>query len=396
MDILYTFQEALLKSVNNSFVRSLDGRINWRQRMLGIRGLRGVGKTTLLLQRLKYHLPDDSLYVTADHPWFYDNTLYDLAEMFEKNGGRVLLIDEIHKYPRWSTELKNIYDGFPALQVIFTASSALDIQRGEADLSRRTLSYSMGGLSFREYLDLFHGQKYQILTLDAVLHDAQFISRELKFNQKVLPLFRQYLRSGYFPFAMVETEGDFMIKLNQIINTVLESDLALIEDYSAGNVIKIKKLLGVLAASVPFTPNISALAAKMQMGRDTISNFLQHLKRAGIVNLIYRSTKGVSALQKPDKIFLENTNFSYALQANPDAGSLRETFLLNQLKCAGHQVMLPEKGDFLVDEKWIIEVGGPGKKLQQRSINKPIYLALDDLDVGYQNRIPLWLFGFLY
>lgn len=186
--------------------------------------------------------------------------------MFEKNGGRVLLVDEIHKYPRWSTELKNIYDGFPALQVIFTASSALDIQRGEADLSRRTLSYSMGGLSFREYLDLFHGQKYQVLKLDAVLHDASFISRELKFHQKVLPLFRQYLRSGYFPFAMVETEGDFMIKLNQIINIVLESDLALIEDYSAGNVIKIKNSWVYLQSLFLLRPISQRLQPKCEWG----------------------------------------------------------------------------------------------------------------------------------
>ena len=364
--------------------------------MMGIKGLRGTGKTTLLLQHLKYSLHEKGLYVTADHPWFYDHTLLDLADEFEKNDGQVLLIDEIHKYPDWSRQLKNIYDGYPRLQAIFTASSALDIQKGQADLSRRVLSYELTGLSFREYLDFFHNQAYPSVTLEDILKDPQRLAARFHFPKKILPLFKHYLRSGYFPFSFHEPEGDFIIKLNQVINTVLESDLAAIEGYTAGNVIKIKRLLGVLSESVPFTPNIASLANKMKMGRDTINNFIIHLERARLFNLIYRQTKGVAALQKPDKIYLENTNLSFALKDQPDMGSIRETFFLNQLRNSGYTVTLPASGDFLVNQKWTFEVGGNSKSESQIKNIRQSYLAIDGIEAGFQNRIPLWLFGFLY
>ena len=396
LDRLFTFQTSLLKLVDNRFVRSVSDTIHWKQRMLGIRGLRGVGKTTLLLQHLKYKLKEKGLYVTADHPWFYDHSLLDLADEFEKYGGKVLLIDEIHKHPRWSSQLKNIYDGFPNLQVIFTASSALEIQKGEADLSRRVISYELTGLSFREYLNYAHGQAFEAVSLEAILKNSATITADLDFPMKILPLFKSYLRTGYFPFSYNEAEGDFILKLNQVINTVLESDLALIEGYTAGNVIKIKKLLGVLSESVPFTPNISALASKMNLGRDTVNNFIVHLARARLFNLIYQQPKGVAVLQKPDKIYLENTNLSYALKDQPDMGSLRETFLLNQLHNAGHAVTLPKGGDFLVNNKWTLEVGGTSKKDDQIRNVRNSYLALDGIEQAFQNRIPLWLFGFMY
>ncbi|MCA6379099.1 MAG: AAA family ATPase [Cytophagales bacterium] len=396
LDRLFTFQAALLKPIENQFTRSLYDSINWKQRMLGIKGLRGIGKTTLLLQHLKYTLKGKGLYVTADHPWFYDHSLLDLAEEFEKNDGRILLIDEIHKYPQWATQLKNIYDGHPSLQIIFTASSALEIQKGQADLSRRVLSYELTGLSFREYLHFFHGQVYPIFTLEEIIKNPQRIISSLQFPQKVLPLFKNYLRYGYFPFSYHEPEGDFIIKLNQVINTVLETDLAAIEGYTAGNVVTIKKLLGVLSESVPFTPNIASLANKMKLGRDTVNNFIQHLERARLFNLIYHQPKGVAALQKPDKIYLENTNVAFALKDQPDVGSLRETFFFNQLRNAGYAVSLSENGDFLVNKKWTFEVGGSSKGDTQVKKIPNSYLALDGIETAYQNRIPLWVFGFLY
>lgn len=396
LDRLFSFQDSLLKSIDQRFIRSLASTINWKQRMLGIRGLRGVGKTTLLLQHLKYKLGKKGLYVTADHPWFYDRTLLDLAEEFEKNGGSVLLIDEIHKYSKWSTQLKNIYDGYPNLQVIFTASSALEIHKGESDLSRRVVSYELSGLSFREYLEYTQKFSCKSLSIATLLKDPKEVLSQLDFPKKILPLFKKYLRSGYFPFSENESEDDFFVKLNQVINTVMESDLALVEEYSAANVIKLKRLLGILAESVPFTPNISALAAKMTLGRDTVNNFILHLERARMLNLVYQHSKGVAALQKPDKIYLENTNLSYALKDQPDIGSLRETFFLNQLKNAGYQVSLPKSGDFLVDKKWTFEIGGKSKTDDQvKKIDKS-YLALDEIESAYLNRIPLWLFGFLY
>jgi uncharacterized protein len=396
LDRLHTFQANLLKSVSRDFTRFLFSKINWKQRMLGIRGLRGIGKTTLLLQYLKYNLNEKGLYVSADHPWFYDHTLLDLADTFNKEGGRVLLIDEIHKYPNWSNELKNIYDGFPSMHVIFTASSALDIQQGEADLSRRVITYELPGLSFREYLNFTKQSSLSPYSLQDILTHPTDALHQLPKTWKPLPLFRQYLKFGYFPFSKTEEEGDFLIKLAQVINTVLESDLASIEGYSAGNVVQIKKLLGVVAESVPFTPNISALAGKMKMGRDTVNLFLIHLERARLLNLIHQASKGVAVLQKPDKVYLENTNLSYALKDDPDKGAMRETFLLNQLRNAKRQVALSKEGDFLVDRKWTLEVGGKSKGEEQVFNTKNAYLALDDIEQPYLNRIPLWAFGFLY
>lgn len=364
--------------------------------MVGIRGLRGTGKTTMLLQYLKFHLKEKGLYVTADHPWFYDNSLLDLADQFEKNDGAVLLIDEIHKYPRWSSELKNIYDAYPELRIIFTASSALEIQKGEADLSRRVLSYELAGLSFREYLHFVHDLKFDVVSLDVLLKNSEEVVREMLKKWKPLPLFKNYLQNGYFPFSKDDTQAEFAIKLNQVINTVLESDLATIENYSAGNVIKIKKLLGIISESVPFTPNISSMATKMKLGRDTVNNFLIHLERARLLNLLNQHTKGVAALQKPDKIYLENTNLSFALKDQPEIGSLRETFFLNQLKNAGYKVALPKAGDFIVNGKWTFEVGAKSKDNSQIKSVKNSYLALDDIEIPYLNRVPLWLFGFLY
>jgi len=396
LDRLYTFQANLLKSVSRDFTRFLFSQITWKQRMLGIRGLRGTGKTTLLLQHLKYNLNEKGLYVSADHPWFYDHTLFDLADSLNKEGGRVLLIDEIHKYPNWSNELKNIYDGFPSLHVIFTASSALDIQKGEADLSRRVITYELPGLSFREYLNFTKQSSLIPYSIQDILtHPAEAVHQFPK-NWKPLPLFRQYLKVGYFPFSKTEDEGDFLIKLGQVINTVLESDLASIEGYTAGNIIQIKKLLGVVAESVPFTPNISALAGKMKMGRDSVNQFLIHLERARMLNLIHQASKGVAVLQKPDKVYLENTNLSYALKDEPDKGALRETFLLNQLRNAKGHVSLSKEGDFLVDKKWTLEVGGKSKGDKQIKKVKNAFLALDEIEEAYLNRIPLWAFGFLY
>jgi predicted AAA+ superfamily ATPase len=393
---LYTFQSNLLRVTDQKFTRYLFDEIKWKQRMIGIRGLRGTGKTTMLLQHLKFTLKSKGLYVTADHPWFYDHSLVDLAEQFDKEGGKVLLIDEIHKYPNWSGELKNIYDGFPALSVIFTASSALQIQKGDADLSRRVVSYELSGFSFREYVNFTTGTAIEKIKLPDLFTTPDEYINQFPSNFKPLPLFRKYLQNGYFPFGVVEDDDLFFLKLNQVINTVLETDLATIEGYTAGNVLQIKKLLGVISESVPFTPNIAALAAKMKMGRDTVNNFLLHLERARLLNLLHYATKGVAALQKPDKIYLENTNLSFALKDQPDKGSLRETFFLNQIRNTKHEIHLAEQGDFIIDGKWTIEVGGKTKNDRQVKKMKNSFLALDDIEIPYQNRVPLWLFGFLY
>jgi len=398
MDLLYEYQEEVLEQIKDRFFRGLYHRLNWNTRFLGITGLRGTGKTTMLLQYLKFTVPDrkNSLYITADHTWFYDHSIIELARQFVKYGGSRLLIDEIHRYPNWSRELKNIYDGVPDLQVIFTASSVLDILKGEADLSRRALTKELSGLSFREYLELRYQHKFTAITLGQLLENPKKLSESVLGRIKPLPAFNEYLQSGYFPFSITEEKESFRQMLNQVINTVMEVDLQIVEDYSASNTIKMKKLLGVIAESAPFEPNISKIAERLEMGRDTVKIYLNNLERARLLNLLSRSTKGVAALQKPDKIYLENTNLSYALKAGSAIGTIRETFFVNQLRNGGHNVELGKKGDFLIDGKLTVEVGGPSKDNSQIRETESAWLALDELEHPYLNRIPLWAFGFLY
>lgn len=397
-DLLYQFQENLLGQVDDRFFRGLFETLPWNERMMGITGLRGTGKTTMLLQYLKYKVRsrNEVLYITADHIWFYNHRIYELAEHFTLRGGRLLLIDEIHKYPQWSRELKNIYDGFAGLRVIFTASSTLDILKGEADLSRRALTYQLNGLSFREYLQLFHNLSFPAVLLKDLLADAQGLSEEILRSIKPIPLFEEYLRQGYFPFGARESNPLFARKLNQVINTVIDVDMQTLEGYSAANTEKMKRLLGVISSTAPFEPNISKLAEKLNLGRDSVKLYLLHLEKARLLNLVSRNTRGIALLQKPDKIYLENTNIMYALDPNPNTGSLRETFFMNQLRNAGHHVTLARNADFEVDGQYTFEIGGPSKDNSQVSLEKNAWLVLDNTERAYRNRIPLWLFGFLY
>lgn len=396
MDILLEFQENLLRPVKNEFRRYLHNRINWNQRMIGIKGPRGAGKTTLMLQHLKFDLglPSDALYITADHTWFYNHTLMDTANDWHKQGGKILFIDEVHKYPNWSVELKNIYDGLPEMQVVFSASSALDIYRGEADLSRRVISYLLSGLSFREYLLFTHNLSFDPVTLEEIRVGHREISRRITENFHPLPLFKKYLETGYLPI-IVEGEDTYLMKLNQIINTIVDTDLAYIASYNSGTAIKVKKLLGVIAESVPFKPNIAALARKLDLSRDSVYQYTYQLSDARLLNTISAEGKGVSTLQKPDKIFLENTNLAFALKENPDIGNIRETFVLNQLINAGLKVSTPDEGDFLTGDL-TIEVGGKNKNSAQVNHLEQFLIASDDIETGSGNKIPIWLLGFLY
>lgn len=398
MEELIAFQNNLLSHTPAAWHRYLYFHLESEERLLGIKGLRGVGKTTLLLQYLAYQYSEKNkgLYITADHPWFYKNTLFDLAGRWHQYDGKLLLIDEVHKYPEWSRELKLIYDGYPDLQVIFTSSSALDLYRGESDLSRRLHTQNLPGLSFREYLDFQHDLEFEKFTLSDLMTGAEEISTEFVSKFKPLPFFKSYLQNGYFPFTKSRHPESIQPRLIRIINTVLESDLAYIQDYSAANISKIKKLLGVIATTVPFEPNISKIARKLQIGRNTVNNYLHHLHDAHILKLINRSPEKISSLQKPDKIYFENTSFAYALQNQPNIGNVRETFFLNQVSNAGHQIHLSKTGDFLVDDKWVFEIGGRNKSTQQIKETDHAYLALDDIEFGFKSRIPLWLFGFLY
>jgi len=398
MEPLLNFHTNLIRPISDSFFRFLYPKVNWEQRMVAFSGPRGAGKTTLMLQRIKYGLDlpaSKALYISADHYWFYNHLLFETAEQFYQNGGRYLFIDEVHKYPNWSRELKNMYDGFPDLKIAFSASSALDIYRGEADLSRRVITYRLPGMSFREFLKLKGITDEKPVSLKEIADDHEQIAAELADQFHPLPHFRNYLKFGYLPIISESSEDEIPIRLNQVINATIESDLAATEGFDSGSANKIKKLLGVIAESVPFKPNVSALARKLEVSRDSVYTWMKYLEKARLLNTLRQKGKGVSTLQKPDKIYLENTNLAYALKENPEIGSIRESFMLNQLRNAGNEVALPDNGDFVVNDLHI-EVGGKNKTGKQVQDVKNAIIAADDIEVGYGNKIPLWLFGFLY
>jgi predicted AAA+ superfamily ATPase len=396
MEYLIDFQNNILRTVTNDFRRYLHNRINWNQRMIGIKGPRGAGKTTLMLQHLKFDekLRKDALYVTADHPWFYTHSLLETANSWFKQGGKFLFIDEVHKYPKWSSELKNIYDGLPEMKIIFSASSALDIYRGEADLSRRVVTYQLGGLSFREYIFFTTGKIFSSVTIEDIKNYHSDLSYAITENLHPLPEFKKYMKLGYLPFFK-EDESSYFIKLEQIVNTIVDTDLAYIAGYNSGTALKIKKLLGVIAESVPFKPNIASIARKLELSRDSVYQYITLLADARLVNSLVVSGKGTSTLQKPEKLYLENTNLAFALTGNPEVGSLRETFVLNQIINSGSEVTYPQAGDFLVNQT-TIEVGGKAKNASQVSHLSDYLIAADDIETGANNKVPIWLFGFLY
>ncbi|MFO7789386.1 MAG: ATP-binding protein [Bacteroidota bacterium] len=399
MEELFSYQNNLLNLTDNRWHRYLYPEVKKGHRLLGLKGLRGVGKTTMLLQYLKADCPQPgkALYVTADHPYFYSNTLFDLASQWYSYGGKYLLIDEVHKYGLWSQELKLIYDGHPDMQVYFTGSSALDMYKGEADLSRRLETKTLHGLSFREYLSLNHKLHFDPVSFDDILKHHTETANTILSGIKILPLFKEYLQEGYFPFSGEIPEGALSSRLLQVINAVLENDLAYIEGYNASNVEKLKRLLGVIAQSVPYEPNIAKIVDRLHLSRVTVYTYLKNLKDANILSFLYKPGKGFSQLQKPGKIYFENTTFPFAFHNNPDIGALRETFFVNQVKNAGYNINLsPVKGDFMVNEKYIMEIGGRNKKHKQIKGLSNSYLAVDDIEIGFGNKIPLWMFGFLY
>jgi predicted AAA+ superfamily ATPase len=397
MEILIEFQRSSLKTIKNDYRRFLHDKINWNQRMIGIKGPRGAGKTTLMLQHLKYdlNLPQDALYVTADHTWFYSHSLLETASDWYRQGGRMLFIDEVHKYSRWSGELKNIYDGMPEMKVVFSASSALDIYRGEADLSRRVITYTLPGLSFREYVRFMTEHSIDRVDIDTIYHDHRTIADHVLNKLQPLPIFRKYLKNGCLPIIK-EGEDEYLSRLELIINGIVDVDLSYIQSYNAGTAVKVKKLLGVIGESSPFKPNISKIAMKLDLARDSAYQYIYQLETAQLINVLSTAGKGVSRLQKPDKIYLENSNYIYALRENPDIGNIRETFMLNQLQNAGLSVFAPKAdGDFVIDDL-VLEVGGRSKNASQVKHTGKYLVAADDIETGVGTKVPLWMFGLLY
>lgn len=396
MDNLILEYQTKLTQVSTNFKRYLFHTIDINNRLIAIKGARGSGKTTLLLQIAKELLTDKkTLYISLDHIYFYENKLYELAKQFEQYGGTHLLLDEVHKYPNWSRELKLIYDNFPKLSVIFTSSSMLEIYKSESDLSRRAISYNLKELSFREFIEFETKHQFSNYTLTELLNNHNIIAQEVLNKLKPLPLFEKYLKIGVYPYYK-ENEELFNQKLLNTISLIIETDINAVENLNYETIIKLKKLLKSVATSVPYTPNITKLSQLIGLSRNSLVAALKMLEKAGLVNELYKKTKGIGVLTKPEKLYLNNTALLYSLaKENINIGNVRETFVLNQLKDL-YPVHLPENGDFLVNEKYTIEVGGKSKTKKQIVALKNAYIAKDQIEIGFDNIIPVWLFGFLY
>ncbi|WP_227873898.1 ATP-binding protein [Flavobacterium nackdongense] len=397
MEMIQIRHVNLISQTDLGFERYLLHSLPWEQRLLGVKGARGVGKTTLFLQYIKktYGISPQALYVSLDNLYFSAHTLSDLVEDFVNKGGEHLFVDEVHKYPNWSVELKNIYDNYPQLKVAFTGSSLLEIVNARADLSRRALVFEMQGLSFREFLKFRHQIDLPPISLEEILENHTRIALDIQEKYKPLALFEEYLKVGYFPFY--DSNRLFYYKqLQEVITMILEIELPLLRKTEASMLFKIKQLLYIISQSVPFKPNISALANKILVTRKTVVDTLLYLEEAGILNMIYKDNFGVSLLQKPEKIYLENTNFAFALSSTePNIGNIRETFFLNQIK-QQHRVSYSEKVDFTVNETYWFEIGGKNKGKSQLVGLDNAYLVQDQIAIGVGNTIPLWLFGMLY
>lgn len=389
MEALFEYSNRLIANINRGFTRYMYDQINWDSRLIGLVGPRGVGKTTLVLQHIKNNLdPKYTLYVTAEDFYFAKNRLLDVASDFVKFGGRHLIIDEIHKYPDWSTELKLIYDYHQDLQVVFTGSSVLDIKKGSSDLSRRAVLYSMQGLSFREYLQLFHQIVIPKFTLDEIL------THKVASPQLVhpLPLFSDYLKRGYYPFAL---EHDFDLKLMQVVNQTLESDIPVYATMNVSTGRKLKQLMAIVADSVPFKPNMSKISELLAISRNNIADYLLYMEEAGMVSQLRSETKGIRGLGKVDKVYLDNTNLVFGLaHENPNKGNIRETFFMNQLR-VNYPIVSSKIADFTIDA-FDFEIGGKSKSNKQIKTVANGFVVKDDIESGFLNTIPLWHFGLLY
>lgn len=371
--------------------------VDWSNRFIGIKGSRGVGKTTLLLQYLKMNFKPDKevLYVSLDNLYFTDNSLYKLASQFHKKGGKLLAVDEVHRYENWSGELKNIYDDMPDLKVIFTGSSLLHLQKAKYDLSRRVVMYRMPGLSFREYLQFETKIPFTVYNLDELVDNHVLLAMEVIEKLKPLAHIENYMNHGYYPFYL-ENAKSFHPKLSESLLTVLEVDIPQFASIQTSGIVYLKKLLKIISRSVPFKPNMNALSSRTGISLNTMKNYLQYLSDAQLISLLYFDEAGINSLNKPEKIYLENTNLMYNLaEGFPETGNLRETFFFNQT-AFNHHVRSSKDADFVLDGKYVFEVGGKNKQQKQVKRLEHGFIVKDDIEVGSGNTIPMWLFGFLY
>jgi predicted AAA+ superfamily ATPase len=398
LEKIYITEKILLNNLNTDFKRYLYDKVDFSVQMMAIVGARGVGKTTLLLQKLqelKNKFPNNhSLYFSFDLPFVSTIDLFEFAGEFQKKGGRYLLLDEIHKYKNFSTHLKAIYDVYPNLKVLFTGSCATSILNAQADLSRRVVLHNLYGLSYREFLEISIEEKLESYTLEDMLENSSIIVDELMTKFKPLEHWDEYLRMGYYPFAFNDQEN-FLGLLYNTINLTIEIDLVnlgLIKPESIG---KLKKLLTIICQSDPFSINITKVASLSELSRNSIYRYLMHLHRGELLNIVNNNKKGLAKLAKPDKVYLNNTNQLFAMCNEHKIGTIRETFFANQVGNV-HFITSSDKGDFIVDNKYTFKVGGKNKSFKQIKDMENSYLVIDDDFIVNDKKIPLWLFGFLY
>ena len=377
--------------------RPLYSEIDWEDRLVCIKGAKGTGKTTMMLQFLKEHPAEcaKSFYVSLDSLWFANHNPLDVVEWLHNNGFERLFLDEVHYFKPWQTLVKNIYDDYPEMKVVYSGSSLMKLNAGAGDLSRRQRTYELKGLSFREFLEFEGVGRFEKLSLEEILKNHRVIAREIVSKTKVLKYFGKYIEGGYYPFYK-SARGGYHERISQIVAQILERDWPETEDITLATVTKTKKMLMILAESCPQVPKMNELYAQLETDRNQGLKMLYALERAGILSLLSSKSANLGNLSRPDKIYCDNTNIMHALTVGTNSGTVRETFFLNQLRSAGHKVSYPPQGDFLVDGRHLFEVGGKGKGFTQIKDVPDSYVVNDGVETGIGNKIPLWLFGFLY
>lgn len=397
MEELYQDFNRLIEATKLDFQRYIYPEIDWEDRLISIVAPRGTGKTTLILQHIKKSFPQrkKALYISLDNIWFTKTELKPTVHEFYMLGGTHIFIDEVHRYPTWAIEIKNLYDSYPDLHIVFTGSSILEIYKSNADLSRRAITYHLHGLSFREFLKLEYHFDTIAISVEDVIENHVEIASKICSEIKIIPAFRAYLEYGYYPFFK-EGVKRYSMRLRNVINVILENDLPAVEKIEYASIYKLRKMLMIVSSLVPYTPNMSSLSTQLEINRASVMKYFIYLQKAGLVRMLLAGQKGMSLMNKPEKIYLDNTNLIYALAPeNYNAGNVRETFFANQLSVK-HSVSGAQKGDFLVDEKYIFEVGGSNKTFKQIKDLENSFIAKDDMETGHGNIIPLWLFGLLY
>ena len=399
MESLFKKHDRLITVTSTEIIRQWANSINWNARLMAIRGPKGVGKTTMMLQHIKlnYKLLDRQvLYVSCEDKYFSNHSLLSLAEQFYLNGGRHLFLDEVHKYDDWSNEIKEIYDFYPTMRVVVSGSSLLSMTEGDADLARRCINHDIQGLSFREFLHFYKGIKMPVYPLEQVLENPAPLIEEMNKHGRPIALLKEYLKYGYYPYYL-NNETDYHIAIQQVVNKIIDIELPRICGVDLNNTRKIKSLLTILCASVPFQVDITKLSTQSGLKRDTIINYLSYLDKAKLIRLLYSDLKNIKRMQKPDKIYIDNTNLLNAWATTPiQIGTIRETFVANQLSVNHVVEFRKTDGDFLVDSKYTFEVGGDDKDFQQIANVADSFILADDMETAIGKKLPIWVVGFDY